>query len=387
MPFTRHGRRTVEIESEEDFDQHIALTDSLAGWFVQSIDLTDRRPALAKVDVAGAVFLGCVMDDATETSLRARGALIFPRLDGLPFDPYRGRLYDAAELFAGPNGEPTPYAGSVDALIYAWTREHTYWTSVADTLAMALHDHAITDALDEHDLASRRVVGVMGGHALSRGTDGYAAAAALGQQLAATGRLVLTGGGPGAMEAANLGAWFARHLDLLPDALAELSTVPSFRPDVGAWAEVALRVRSWVSDPVATIGIPTWFYGHEPPNVFPTGIAKYFTNAIREDVLLQRCRGGIICLPGAAGTTQEIFQAVTGNYYAADESLIAPLVLVGRRYWTEQLPAWPLLAALAKGRAMADHIHLVDDINEAVPLLAGAPDALDEIATPIIPAG
>ncbi|MGJ3507177.1 LOG family protein [Enemella sp. A6] len=372
MPFTRHNRRTVEIESLEEFDAHIERTDSLAGWFIQSVDLTERRPALDRVQVGGAVFLGCAMDESTEASLRARGALIFPRLDGLPFDPYRSTLYDADELF-GTDGDGLDYAASPDAQIYAWTREHTHPTNVADTLAMALHDHAITDALDDWELESRRVVGVMGGHAMERGTAQYADAARLGLRLSAAGKTVLTGGGPGAMEAANLGAWFANHPDLLDRALTELASVPSFRPDIGAWAAVALRVRAWVSDPVPTIGIPTWFYGHEPPNVFPTGIAKYFANAIREDTLLNRARGGIVYLPGAAGTTQEIFQAVTGNYYAADAGLIAPLVLVGRDQWTQVLPAWQLLESLAEGRAMAEHIHLVDTVDEALAVLL--PDA------------
>ncbi len=54
-------------------------------------------------------------------------------------------------------------------------------------------------------------MGVMGGHAVSRDTEPYAGAARLGHRLAAAGLAVLTGGGPGAMEAANLGA-------LAPDA-------------------------------------------------------------------------------------------------------------------------------------------------------------------------
>ena len=43
---------------------------------------------------------------------------------------------------------------------------------------------------------------------------------------------------------------------------------------------------------------------------------------------------------------QEIFQAVTENFYAADATQVAPLVLVGVDYWTNQLPAWPLLRQL-----------------------------------------
>ena len=118
--------------------------------------------------------------------------------------------------------------------------------------------------------------------------------------------------------------------------------------------------------------MPTWHYGHEPPNPFATHIAKYFANAPREAVLLEACSAGIVFLPGAGGTVQEIFQDACENYYA-DESSMAPMVLVGRHHWTEELPAWPLLRALARGRAMEDHIHLVDTVEEAVAELPGAP--------------
>ena len=113
-----------------------------------------------------------------------------------------------------------------------------------------------------------------------------------------------------------------------------------------------------------TLGIPTWHYGHEPPNVCATAIAKYVRNAVREAVLLEICQGGIVFLPGAAGTVQEVFQDACENYYA-DPASVAPMVLVGRRHWTETLPVWPLLQALADGREMAPHVHLVDDVEEA----------------------
>jgi predicted Rossmann-fold nucleotide-binding protein len=117
-----------------------------------------------------------------------------------------------------------------------------------------------------------------------------------------------------------------------------------------------------------SLGIPTWHYGHEPPNVFPSAIAKYFRNATREAILLQVCDAGIVFLPGVAGTVQEVFQDACENYYAA-ESSVAPMVLVGRSYWTETVPAWPLLTALARGRAMEPHVHLVDSVTEAANLL------------------
>jgi hypothetical protein len=47
------------------------------------------------------------------------------------------------------------------------------------------------------------------------------------------------------------------------------------------------------------------------------------------------------------------------------------MVLVGSTYWTETLPAWPLLQSLARGRPMEDHIHLVDTVDDAAALVVG----------------
>ena len=49
----------------------------------------------------GAIFLGCTFDDGVEDSLRSRGALIFPKLEGVPFNPYRGSCTAPQELYAG----------------------------------------------------------------------------------------------------------------------------------------------------------------------------------------------------------------------------------------------------------------------------------------------
>lgn len=67
---------------------------------------------------------------------------------------------------------------------------------------------------------------------------------------------------------------------------------------------------------------------------------------------------------------QEIFQAVTENFYAADPTLVAPLVLVGMEYWTSTYPAWPLLQQLGRGRVMAEVISCVDTVAEAAEALA-----------------
>ncbi|MDN4160635.1 LOG family protein [Nocardioides abyssi] len=356
-----HGR-IVHVESRTELDHRLAAgASSLSGWRVRGLDLTAGVDALLHRRVAGSAFLGCTFAPGDADRLRAAGALVLPTMSGAPLDTARADLYTAAELYG--DGD---YTASLDARAYAWSQQ----PSTPETaLAEALHDHAVDQALASW-VNGRRLVGVMGGHALERGSAGYADAAALGHVLAGSGACtVATGGGPGAMEAANLGARAARRpAEELVDALARLSRVPSYRPSVGAWARAALDVCATHADPVETLGVPTWHYGHEPPNVFATAIAKYFRNATREAVLLEVCDAGIVFLPGAAGTVQEVFQDACENYYA-DESSVAPMVLVGGAYWTETYPVWPLLRTLARGRHMEPHVHLVETVEEAAALV------------------
>jgi predicted Rossmann-fold nucleotide-binding protein len=181
--------------------------------------------------------------------------------------------------------------------------------------------------------------------------------------------VVATGGGPGTMEAANLGAYLSEvPEDHFQQALTELAVVPGFRPSVSKWARVAAAVVERHPGGTASLGIPTWFYGHEPPNYFATHIAKYFANAVREAILLELCSGGIIFLPGSGGTVQEIFQDACENYYGGPET-ITPMVLVGEEHWLRRYPAWPLLQSLASGRTMENRIFLVDTVEEALTVL------------------
>jgi len=348
----------IEVTSLEEFDRRLAAGAShLDGWRVLDVDLSQRADALARVDVAGALFVGCTLP----SPLATRGAVVLATVPGSPVDIERISLYTPRELY-----DTADYTDSLDARAYAWSRRSRDREA---RLTQALHDHAIDEALTAW-VRPRDLVGVMGGHDLARGSEGYAEAARLGRALAEH-HVVATGGGPGAMEAANLGAYLAGHPEsVLDEALAMLARVPSYAAGIGAWAEAALQVVDRWPDGHESLGIPTWHYGHEPPNAFATAIAKYFRNAQREAVLLQVCDAGIVFLPGAAGTVQEIFQDACENYYA-DESSLAPMVLVGREHWTERLPAWPLLEALARGRSMQDSVHLVDTLEEAAAVVAG----------------
>lgn len=356
----------TEIETIAQFDAAVGAGANLARAVIQSLDLRSRSDVLARCRVDSAMFLGCDLEVAAADDLRARGALLFPRIPDSPLNPYRASLYRAINLYDTlPTGS---YADSFDARGYAWTRTVGDVAPLEKTLVASLHDHAISDALAEylHALGAQQVVGIMGGHALQRDSKEYAAIAALGMALAGDGFLVASGGGPGAMEAANLGARLSPHgPEALADALRVLAAVPSFQPSIDAWARAALDVKQRFSGGADTLGVPTWFYGHEPPNLFATRIAKFCSNAVREATLLELCRGGLVYLPGAAGTVQELFQAATGNYYAADPADLTPLVLVGHEQWTTTLPAWPLLQSLAAGKPMATAIALVDTVEEA----------------------
>ncbi|MEV6182380.1 Rossmann fold nucleotide-binding protein [Streptomyces sp. NPDC052015] len=355
------GSHDREIESLAEFDEVVSVRGTLSHYRVQAVDLTDRTAVLLALDTAGAVFLGCPMDPEAAAKARAEGALVFPPVPGLPFDPYRGFVYTPDELFESL--DEGGYEATPDALAYAWFQRTRSDGDVFASLLRSLHDDAVSDALDEL-LVGAPVVGVMGGHAMARGTDAYAGAARLGRALSRAGLTVATGGGPGAMEAANLGAYTAPFSDdMLAEALQLLARVPGFTPSITAWASAAFEVRTRWPRGGPSVGVPTWFYGHEPPNPFAAHIAKYFSNATREDGLLARCTAGVVFLPGAAGTVQEIFDNATPNYYAS-RGEPTPMVLVDRAHWTERLPTWPLLRALARERAMEDRIVLVDRIEE-----------------------
>ncbi len=355
----------VEITDLAAFDARVRDRNSLAGCVVHALDLRGRGSVLGRVPVHDSIFLGCRFKHVVATSLVERGASVFPRLPQVPFDAYRAGLYHPEELYAGlDRGYPATY----DAVVHAWTRRGRA-KMLDGGVAQALHDHFISDALLESVTDTERAVGVMGGHAVGRGTPEFTHTARLARRLAEAGRLVLTGGGPGAMEAANLGAALQGTSDDLDAACALLGTVPGFTPHVTAWVEAAFDVRRRWDCGRATIGVPTWHYGHEPPNVFGTLIAKYFDNAVREDILLRLCGAGIIYVPGRAGTVQEIFQTMTRNYYANDTTSITPMILLGRDYWLHALPAWPLVSALADGRLMDTAVHLVDTVEEALEIL------------------
>ncbi len=366
----------IEISDESELVARLDRGDPMVDVVLQGLNLEGAIDRLASQSLTSTFFFGCEASAVDFGRLIEAGASVFPRLVGLPFDPYRADLYTPAELFDGFDAaNPCSYCRTPDAQIY------DYWSStggaqagsLVHALARRLHDHSVSQALTDFlavDDRGRQAVAVMGGHDLLRATDGpYAEIARLSRTLTRDGFLMVSGGGPGAMEATHLGAWLADAPDdRLDAALALLAAAPRF--DDIAFVAQAFAVKEANVDvvPRPSLGIPTWLYGHEPPTIFATCIAKYFDNSAREDGLVSIARRGIVFAPGGAGTVQELFQdAAQNSYFALGEA--SPMVLLGREFWTTTMPAKPLLDAINPAAPWHDIVTLVETGVEAAAAL------------------
>ena len=206
----------------------------------------------------------------------------------------------------------------------------------------------------------------MGGHGLLRTDEAYRQVVMVSKTLAENGCLMVSGGGPGAMEATHLGAWLAGRSEAeTDDALAMLKEAPSFKDRL--WLEMALQVMiKYPQEQYVSLGVPTWLYGHEPATPFATHIAKYFDNSIREDSILTIAKGGIIYSPGSAGTMQEIFQEAVQNHYLSF-GYASPMIFMNKQYWTEEMPVYRLMKHLIeKGKYKNLLTTLTDSTEEIV---------------------
>lgn len=355
-----------EIDSVNAF---VRQKGQLSCAVIQGLDLGDVDLDWKQADLQGTIFLGCVFpEDIKVEWLLEKGALLFPKINDVPYNPYRPALYSREELSEGWTAEAD---GSVDKQIY----DHFISTGkthppVLESLARRLHDHSIDDALSdllegriEKD-GKKKVVGIMGGHATPRTDRYFKEVVKTAWGLTRAGYFVASGGGPGMMEAANLGAYLAdQPIEEIEWALETLGVAPVYT-DPG-YVEAALKVLERFPTGHSSLAVPTWFYGHEPSNLFSQHIAKYFSNSIREDGLLAIATHGVIYAPGSAGTTQEIFMDAAQNHYGSLGS-ISPMVFLGSERYTQQSRLWELIQELAEGKEYAKMLCLTDEANEVV---------------------
>ncbi|WP_261977039.1 TIGR00730 family Rossman fold protein [Bowdeniella nasicola] len=179
-------------------------------------------------------------------------------------------------------------------------------------------------------------VSVFGSARTPQGTAEYELGEEVGRLLAERDYAVITGGGPGVMEAANKGACEAGGRSV------GLGIELPFEQGLNQWVDLGVNFR--------------YFFARK------TMFVKYSE--------------GFIVLPGGFGTLDELFEAATLVQTKKVRSF--PIVLVGRTYW-EGLVTWLRTTMQAEGKigeADLDRIHLVDTAEEAVELMTNAIDEL-----------
>ena len=295
---------------------------------------------------------------------------VYVRKLGKPFDTIINKLYDSKRLYEGYDyHDESTFENCYDTKVYRhYIAQGKRGHDVLETLARALHDHFIThqlykmlDLYDEKD-----VIGVMGGHAKRRDDPQYRQIVLLSKKLTEMGRLMVTGGGPGAMEATHLGAWMAGRSEAeVDDAIAILAPSPTFRDE--GWLRRSFQVMEWfpLQTDYRSLAIPTWYYGHEPTVPFATDIAKYFDNSVREDGVVTIAKGGIIYTPGSAGTMQEIFQDAGQNHYES-EGYASPMIFMGKDYFSNYMPAYTLLKDLSDRGVYKNMLLTISDDNDEI---------------------
>jgi predicted Rossmann-fold nucleotide-binding protein len=288
------------------------------------------------------IFLGCKIPEKLNSKI-SKDCLIFPMIDA-PYNPFTNSLYTPDKLFSNYEyGKPESYENTFDKIVYNhYLETGKAADDIKETLTRRLHDHSITNALYDFiaNYDEKKVVAIMGGHNLLRNDKNYLEIAKISKGLTETGHLMISGGGPGAMEATHVGAWMAGKNDTdLIKTIEILSEAPSYLDK--HWLDKSFKVLNLFPKSVyESLGVPTWLYGHEPPSPFATKIAKYFANSVREDGLLTIAKGGIIYTPGSAGTVQEVFQEVTQNHYLSF-GYASPMVFLDTDFWTNTIPILP----------------------------------------------
>jgi uncharacterized protein (TIGR00730 family) len=177
-----------------------------------------------------------------------------------------------------------------------------------------------------------RAVSVFGSARTPRDHPHYAAGVAIGAALAQAGYAVITGGGPGAMEAANRGACEAGGLSV------GLGIELPFEQDLNEWVDVGIAFR-------------------------------YFF--VRKTMFVKYAQAFVI-LPGGFGTLDELFEALT--LVQTRKVTRFPVILFGTEYWSGLID-WIRTTLAGTGTINAadlDLITVTDDIDEVMAVVQAA---------------
>ncbi|HEX5407257.1 MAG TPA: TIGR00730 family Rossman fold protein [Pseudonocardiaceae bacterium] len=177
-----------------------------------------------------------------------------------------------------------------------------------------------------------KAVTVFGSARTQRDNPEYALGRELGAALAAAGFAVITGGGPGSMEAVNRGCSEAGGLSV------GLGIELPFEQGLNPWVDLGVNFR--------------YFFARK------TMFIKYAQ--------------AFICLPGGFGTLDELFESLT--LVQTKKVTKFPVVLFGTEYWGG-LYDW-LQRTVHSGGKVSERdmelLHLTDDINDAVSVVENA---------------
>ncbi|MCZ3385511.1 MAG: TIGR00730 family Rossman fold protein [Actinomycetia bacterium] len=175
-------------------------------------------------------------------------------------------------------------------------------------------------------------ISVFGSARIRRATEEYERARQVGASLARAGYAVITGGGPGTMEAANRGAVDAGGVSV------GLGIELPFEQGLNPFVDIGVNFR--------------YFFARK------TMFVKYAS--------------GFIVLPGGFGTMDELFEAMT--LVQTQKVTAFPIVLVDSSYWGGLL-AWMRDTMVGSGMASEQDLQLLqvgDDVDEAVAVIRRA---------------
>ncbi len=219
---------------------------------------------------------------------------------------------------------PEPERHELDRRVFE--REQTPPGDVALIASEFLAGFEAVDAID------RPAVSVFGSARVQEGSPEYTAAREVGRCFAEAGFAVVTGGGPGVMEAANRGA------------------------RDGGGLSVGFNIR-----------LP-----HEQAGNPYCDVSLTFKHFYARKTMFVKAAEGFVVFPGGFGTLDELFEALTLTQVGKIEHF--PLVLFDSDYWSEML-AWVSKELLPRRMISADDLELMtvtDDALDAVRMVVGA---------------